>query len=243
MMTRLLLSLAALAAPLAGPAAQTHSGHLGPDDSVLGSGEFVDEYSVDVREGQTVRAEVASQAFDTYVIVKTETGEQAEDDDCTDGETTRSCAELAADVDGRVRVLVTSFQPGETGDYEVSVWVDGQESAARALGTALRAGDEAMASGELFDRFVVQLEAGETRRVVVSSEAFDPYLIATGTGEARLENDDCADEDTERACLELSADASGVWNVIVTSFRPGESGAYDLDLGVGTRARANSGGR
>ena len=232
-MTRLLLSTAALAALLAAPAslAQPSPGRLASGDGVLGSGEYVDEYAVRVRQGQTVRAEVTSQAFDTYVIVKTETGAQAEDDDCVDGETTRSCAELAADVDGQVRVLVTSFRPGETGEYRIAISVDGAEAPAQASGTALSASDERLGSGERFDRFAVQLAAGETRRVVLSSDAFDPYLIATGPGEARLENDDCTEGDPSRACLELTADVGGVWSVIVTSFRPGEGGAYDLDLG------------
>ncbi len=105
----------------ASASAQTYTGRLEADDDTLNSGEFRDEYVVEVAAGQEVSAVVTSEAFDTYVILVSETGAQAEDDDCTDGETTRSCATLLADADGVVRVLVTSFAVGETGDYEVTI--------------------------------------------------------------------------------------------------------------------------
>ena len=127
-MLRPLTVLALLAAAPA--AAQTHDGRLQPGDETLTSGEYADAYAVEVARGDTVRAVVTSGEFDTYVIVKSETGEQAEDDDCTDGETTRSCALFVADADGPVRVLVTSFQPGETGTYRVEI-TTGPSAAAR----------------------------------------------------------------------------------------------------------------
>jgi hypothetical protein len=118
----------------AGASAQTYEGQLRPGDDTLTSGEFVDEYAVEAARGDTVRAVVTSDEFDTYVIVKSETGEQAEDDDCTEGETTRSCALFVADADGPVRVLVTSFQPGETGLYRVDITVARSAEAARGDG-------------------------------------------------------------------------------------------------------------
>ena len=116
-----LLPVAVLLLAAGGASAQTFTGQLQPGDETLTSGEYADEYAVRVARGDTVRAVVTSAEFDTYVIVKSETGEQAEDDDCTEGETTRSCATFVSDVDGEVRVLVTSFQPGETGLYLVTI--------------------------------------------------------------------------------------------------------------------------
>lgn len=122
-MPRFLL-LALLLSAATAASAQTLSGRLEADDDTLNSGEYVDEYTVVARAGQTVSAVVTSEMFDTYVILVSASGAQAEDDDCTDGETTRSCGALVADVDGEVRVLVTSFAVGETGDYEVTLSLD-----------------------------------------------------------------------------------------------------------------------
>ena len=215
----------------AGASAQTYSGALTPDDTTLTSGELVDEYVVQAQRGETVRAVVTSRAFDTYVILKTASGAQAEDDDCTDGETTRSCAELAADADGPVRVLVTSFRPGETGAYRVALDV-GTDLGPMAsdAGRALAEGDAQLQTGEFYDAYRVPMAAGERRLVEVATAAFDAYLIVTGPGGARVENDDCTAGDAGRSCAVVVADQAGDWEVIVTSARPGETGAYELTV-------------
>ncbi|HEX8384559.1 MAG TPA: hypothetical protein VF576_00155, partial [Rubricoccaceae bacterium] len=116
------LALAALlAAPVA--SAQSYQGTLAQGDATLTSGEFTDSYEVQARRGQSVTATLTSSDFDTYVIVKSATDEQADNDDCTQGDTGRSCATFTADQDGTVRVIVTSYAPGETGRYALQVVV------------------------------------------------------------------------------------------------------------------------
>ena len=133
----MLRSVLVFAAFVATASAQTYTGRLAPGDETLGSGEYVDEYVVDASVGQTVRAVVTSDAFDPYVIVKSASGEQEDNDDCTEGDLTRSCAAFVADRDGLIRVLVTSFEPGETGDYRVVITTEGAgrgQSAGQGLG-------------------------------------------------------------------------------------------------------------
>lgn len=219
-----------LLAASASASAQSYDGHLAAGDDQLPSGEFVDEFTVTPERGQTVRAVVTSDEFDTYVIVKTASDEQAEDDDCTDGETTRSCAELAVDEEGPVRILVTSFKPGETGAYRVTVMVGTPSSAGGPL-LALEPGDVMLPSGELADTYTLSLEAGERVDIGARSSAFNPYLIATGPGDARVENDDCTEGDRMRSCIVIGDDAAGEWHISVTSAQPGEMGPYTLNLG------------
>ena len=228
MMLRSALFFALLAASAS---AQTYSGQLADGDGRLNSGEFVDEYVVAVEPGGVVRAVVTSQAFDTYVILKTAAGQQAEDDDCTEGETSRSCAELSVGEAGEVRVLVTSFRPGETGTYRVEITAASSPGALPPLAqatSALADGDGQLASGELYDQVLLLLDRGDRRRIEMRSDAFAPYLIATGPGDARVEADDCADADG--ACLVLEASEPGEWRIVATSARAGDRGAYTLDL-------------
>lgn len=226
-----MLRLLPLLLVAAGASAQTYSGALAPGDTTLGSGEYVDEYVVEAQRGETVRAVVTSEAFDTYVIVKTASGAQAEDDDCTDGETTRSCAELAADADGPVRVLVTSFRPGEAGAYRVALDVGRDlEPMVSAGGRALTDDDRRLQTGEFYDAYRVPMAAGQRRTVEVAASAFDAYLIVEGPGGVRAENDDCVAGDAGRSCVVVESDEAGDWEVIVTSARPGETGAYELTV-------------
>ena len=240
-------ALALLLVAASGAAAQTstdrtYAGALEPGDTTLTSGEFVDEYVVEARAGETVRAVVTSGDFDTYVIVQGASGAQAEDDDCTDGETTRSCVDWVADADGPVRVLVTSFGPGETGAYEVSTQTGTSLEPLVTNGDALGDGDLRLQTGEWYDPYRVTLERGERRRITVTSAAFDTYLVVTGPGDARIENDACADGRPDRSCVEVVADEPGDWRIVVTSARPGQGGPYTLGL-IGLGADDPEGGR
>lgn len=226
------VAAASAAGAQVGPADSVHtaSDALTATDPVLSRGEHVREHAVQARRGQTVRAVVTSDAFDTYVILKTASGEQAEDDDCTPGETTRSCAEIVADADGPVRVLVTSFRPGETGPYRLTLAVDQVVTDAAATATtALGETDESLQTGERFDRYRVALAAGERRRVLVTSDAFDPYLIVTGPAGERIEAVACEDAPAGQVCVDLDAADAGTWLVLVTTIRPGEGGPYRID--------------
>ncbi|MEM1117725.1 MAG: caspase family protein [Bacteroidota bacterium] len=237
----LLLTLATTAA-----SAQTYSGRLAPGDVTLGSGEFRDEFSVEAGAGETVEAVVTSDDFDTYVILISPSGAQEENDDCTDGETTRSCATLVNDQAGTVRVLVTSYAVGETGAYALSISTASGPAPQRPSGGAADAeagslgpGDATLTSGEFFDRMPLRLGAGERIAIGLTSSDFDPYLILKSPDGTQEENDDC-DGDVTRSCLEAVASEAGEWEILVTSYRPGETGAYALAVDRGGAAPSGS---
>ena len=224
-----MLRFAALALLVATSAsAQTVSGELAPGDDQLGDGEYVDEYAVQALAGQTVRAVVTSSEFDPYVIVKSEAGEQEDNDDCTEGDLTRSCAELVVTQDGRVRVLVTSFAPEATGRYHVETVVVATPPASVTTG-ALGPDDDTLVDGEYVDRHAVVLAAGDAFSAVLTSSAFDTYLGLVSPSGRVVENDDCTEGDTSRSCLDVVADEGGTWVLLVTSFSPDETGPYRLE--------------
>jgi len=219
--------------------AQTYTGRLAPGDETLPSGEFVDEYAVQARSGQTVRAVVTSDDFDTYVIVGTGSDAQEDNDDCTEGDTTRSCADFLAESGGRVRILVTSFEVGETGAYRLEITTGGAASPRPPSGPGgadsgeLAPGDETLESGEFVDRRSVRLSRGDDLSVVLTSSDFDPYIIVKAPDESQEENDDCTEGETTRSCLDLTADQSGTYEVLITSFAPGERGRYQVSIDTG----------
>ena len=217
------LGLLALAAALAVPAAaQAYEGALEAGDDRLNSGEYLDAYPLEVRAGQTVHAVVTSRAFDTYVIVKSTAGDQAEDDDCTDGETTRSCTTFVAAEDGPVRVLVTSFAVGETGPYRLEVVLgDG----ARVEDGALEDGDATLGGGEFVDEFAA-VGTGGPLVLDLEADAFGPYLVVLGPDGQATE----ADGDGGRSRLVVPTEDGAFYRVLVTSRAPGGAGPYRLRL-------------
>lgn len=98
-----------------------HSGSLESGDATLNSGEYADTYTVDVQEGQTIFVDLrATGDFDPYIIVRAPSGEQFENDDY-EGDRTRSRVEEVAGESGAWRVIATSFEPGETGNYDITI--------------------------------------------------------------------------------------------------------------------------
>lgn len=80
----------------------------------------VEFYEVELEEDRPLRIGLVSEDFDAHLIVEDETGEVvAENDDADIGTTD---AEIERDFEaGRYRIGVTTFVPGERGDYELDV--------------------------------------------------------------------------------------------------------------------------
>ena len=101
----------------------TVRGSLGEGDAHLASGEFSDRYRFTARRGQRIRAEVTAGKFDTYLILRRPDGSQDDNDDTVaDGRnSTNSRIDTVLAEDGEYVLTVTSYRPGETGDYSLSL--------------------------------------------------------------------------------------------------------------------------
>ena len=86
-------------------------GELDGDDATFEAGEYHDTYVFDGDEGETVRIELSSADFDTYLGLVTPSGEEIANDDF-EGDTDRSVIELTLPEAGRYRVQATSYAAG-----------------------------------------------------------------------------------------------------------------------------------
>ena len=99
----------------------------------------------------------------------------------------------------------------------------------QSLAGELTPNDAQRRSGKYEDVYTLTGRRGERIDLNLGSAHFDTYLVVTGPGGFNLSNDDAqaSGESTDsRLVLELPAD--GAYRVAVTSFRPGETGAYTL---------------
>lgn len=99
---------------------QTVNGSLAAGDDTLVSGEFMDSYEVVAREGQWIWAEVVSTDFDPYFLILSPTGVQTDIDDSSLGNTSMTKAVVQATESGAWTIVVTSYEPGEAGAYELT---------------------------------------------------------------------------------------------------------------------------
>ncbi len=254
------------AAPSAAGGERTAHGDLAQGDQQLRSGEFFDEHTLNLQVGEAVHVEARSTAFDTYLIVRAPSGEQHDNDDMVPGNLNAGLDFVAREA-GAYRVLVTSYRSGETGAYDL-VTRGGTAGAAGAPPPpstvpvapppatpsappsaggqtqrgSLAQGDRQLQSGEFSDSFPMTFTAGQPVSIRVESSAFDTYLIVRSPSGRQEDNDDLVPGNLNSG-IDIPAAEAGEYTVMVTSYRPGETGAYTLTAGGGSGGAATPGTR
>lgn len=98
---------------------QTLTASLGKDDETLNTGEYLQRYAFEGRRGQPVTIDLSSEDFDTYLILRTPSGEQIDIDDT--GDSLNSRFERVLDEDGLYTLIATTYAPGATGDFRLAL--------------------------------------------------------------------------------------------------------------------------
>ncbi len=216
------------------------AGTLAGGDQTLSSGEYVDKYTYSGRQGETVTFDLRSTAFDPYLIVRSPSGDQNDNDDF-EGSRTRSLLSLTLEESGEWDVWVTSYEPGETGAYDLRITRAGAGGGSGGTGFgdrtergSLAAGDQTLETGEYADIISFEGAPGRHVQVDLTSSAFDTYLIVAGPGEDRGENDD-HEGSTSQSRVELDMTETGTYRAVVTSYAAGETGDYELSITYGGR--------
>ena len=101
-------------------AGQTMNGELAAGDTTLQTGEFIDNFNFQGQAGQRVTIDMRSTAIDPYLILLAPSGAQEDNDDASS--TDRNARiETTLTETGNYRIGATSYQPGESGAYVVTL--------------------------------------------------------------------------------------------------------------------------
>ena len=171
------------------------------------------------------------------------------DDDpaVTDGRNSRLVVTLPAD--GDYRITATSYAAGEQGGYRLAVLdgtgaatpappavrpserasANGELTIGQAVSGSLDAGDDTLESGEYVDRFRFTGHRGQRVAVELTSSAFVAYTILTTPAGDQQDNDDARDG-THDSRLDTVLAEDGEYEVMVTSYAPGETGSYRFSV-------------
>jgi hypothetical protein len=217
-------------------------GRLEKGDDTLSSGEYADVYTFMGRAGQRAIVDLRSGDFDPYVFVRAPSGEQFDNDDF-EGDASRSLLSLDLKESGEYRVTVTSYDKGETGGYTLSIDVGGSSAIAAPMerNGRLQSGDDTLGSGEFVDRYEFEGSPGQHVAIDLRSSAFDTYLILKDPAGEQTENDDSeAGSDVGHSSIEADLTEAGTYQVLVTSYESGVSGAYSLTIDPSARPNRRS---
>lgn len=224
------------------------AGELAGGDARLDSGEYVDVFTLHGRRGQEIDIRLTSNDFDPYVAISGPSGFSDFNDDDAETGSRDSRLRVVLPADGEYSVAATSYEPGESGAYRLTVLEgagaprpgdrgsDGlSRGGALAIGEsvagALGAGDETLDSGEYVDTWRFPGRRGQRVSVELTSSAFDAYTILRTPSGEQFDNDDGEDGTDSRQQLVLPED--GDYEVLVTSYRPGETGSYRFTVDAG----------
>lgn len=241
---------------------ETREGRLGPSDRQLESGEFTNAFVFDGRRGQRLDLRLTSGDFDPYLAISGPDNFSAFNDDA-DG-ATDSRLRVTLPSDGPYLITATSYAPGERGAYRLSAQSDtgpgrvepasrsdeqasagGRIAVGQTVAGTLGSGDETLSSGEYVDTYSFAGRRGQRVAVELTSSAFDAYTILRSPSGEQSDNDDGQDGTDSRLDTVLSED--GDYQVMVTSYAPGETGSYRFSvspsLGSPRQAAVQSGAR
>lgn len=216
------------------------AGALADTATRLASGELAVVYELDAPAAGRFMIALESEVFDPYLLVIGPTGQSWENDDA--GGSQNAAVEVETTTAGRYRIVATSFRAGMQGKFLLKVQ-DAQRAQANAAGAAaiparqaqgdapiegeLARGDTTLNSGEFVDRYTRTFTRGTPVAIRVTSSAFDSYLIVRSPSGHQSDNDDLVSGNTN-AGVDIPAAEEGEYTILVTSYQPGEAGAYTL---------------
>lgn len=218
-------------------------GELSSSDNKLSKGEYYDTYTFQAQAGQHAVVDMLSLDFDTWLGVRSPGNETTENDDL-DESSTNSRVELDINESGTWTIIATSFDPGITGSYEITVELSSRpgSTGSRIESGMLAKGDQTLTSGEYMDTYLLEGRTGERIILDLRSSDFNPYLILISPDEVHFENDDF-EGDPHRSLLLLDLEESGTYTVAVTTYKSGETGSYDLHIQQNIEEEAGGGSR
>jgi hypothetical protein len=219
-------------------------GELNANDSTRTGGQFVRAYSFEGVRGERISVGMQSDAFDTFLTVRSPSGMEETNDDRGDG-TLHSLVSMHLAETGTYQVLASSYALAATGPFELRLLrnVENAPSGPQPTYTgttlqmggttsgALAGGDATLGTGEFYDDFVLQGTAGTGVTITMESATFDTYLMIRGPGALSRDNDD---SDGTNSRLEVTFPETGTYQVTATSYAPGEQGAYTIRVEEGT---------
>lgn len=219
---------------------QTINGALRAGDPTRSSGQYADAYTFEGQQGQTVEIRLSAQTYDPFLSISGPGNFQADNDDDVESNEPLRNSRLVVTLPqtGQYRIQATSFATGSTGDYRLSVAqasgggaTQGSSGQALSFGEVARGrlqqGDGQLRSGEFADAFRFLGQAGQRVAIEMRSSELDAYIIMRSPEGTQTDNDDFEGLGTNSR-IEMTLAETGEYHVFATTFRPGESGAYEI---------------
>lgn len=217
-------------------AGESVSGNLGAGDTALNSGEFTETWTYNGSAGELLTVNLDSSQFDPYLMIRGPAGFAEDNDDRVAGTNLNSTLSVTLPTAGEYRIIATSYQPGEQGDYTLQV--GGTSGAPAAASNRLQPGgttngelsatDGMLAGRQYFDVYTFRGAASERALVSATASGFPAHLrIIEPGGQEHVAQASAAGASAEIAVV---LPTGGEYTVHVSSQSAGSTGRYSVGL-------------
>lgn len=190
------------------------------------NGKPYDAFSFEAEAGNEVTVTMTSNQFDTYLIVRSPSGQEWTNDDF--GSTNTSQVSFTASMGGSYTIWATAFGESGRGDYEVRVSARSMTTVSIVSGR-LDYEDDQLIKGEFYDSFAIEAPSQGEFYVELMPLGFTGFLRVTSPSGARQSTDPYGYYGEQRSIrLGPFQGERGTWTVDVTTAAPDQVGAYDI---------------
>lgn len=201
-------------------AGETLTGELESSDDRMPDGQYLDGWLFSTSERIELTVAVASDDFDTVLLIYGGDEVIASNDDF-DGTNSGLTVTLEP---GDYGAFVTSYSQGETGSYRIRAEVGGGGGSAGVMEGRLEPGPT-LSDGTYYTDFQMSGRAGDRVTISMTSSDFDTYLLLLRDGEIIASNDDADGTDSEIVHI---LPTTGTYTIRANSFAEGATGAFTI---------------
>lgn len=198
---------------------------------------YYNPYTFEGRAGQQVSIEMTSRELNAYLILLGPDGtDLAQDNDSAGNQNARIVLTLPQT--GMYTVYANTFQPGESGRYNLRVAAGASSTPSpnptrlilREQGE-LGAGSQVWREdGSLYQEYSFEGTSGQTVTITLESDEFDTYLMLFDqTGQVIAQNDDISPNSTNSS-ITISLPQTGMYRVIANAYDRSGRGRFVLTV-------------
>lgn len=201
-------------------------GTLQQGDLQLESGELLDSFTFDLKEGQYVWVTLTSAAFDPGLYVTAPDGMRTYSDDFYRDSTT-AAAEFLVTQEGTWTFWAAAAEAGKGGAYQLSFTIHDTRVDQTIQGELTPTDQFSLKTGEFCDTYPLDMQPNQMVIVRMTSRDFDTYLTAYGVF-GRVFNDDCYSAAHSVIFMRCGADG-GAASIVATGYDESCLGSYTIE--------------
>lgn len=214
-----------------------YRGTIAPGDDVVSPGQYSDSYVFEGRRDQRLTLTMRSSDVDATLAINNASGFRLYNDD---GPNLGTSAQISTvlPADGLYTITASTYSPS-VGEYTIEVAAEagspltsaagGPTSEGQTASGSLSATDDRFDPERYADRYSLDGRRGERVRITARSRAFDTRLVLRGPNNFEASNDDGPNMGTNSQ-LDATLPADGPYQLLITSFGPGMTGDYTINM-------------